>query len=473
MRHFPVFMKVEGRRILVSGGGETAVAKLRLLLKTQAKIAVYSPAPVSLVNYWAENGMLRLVKRELMPDDVPGATLVYAANDEENLDADIADMARNAGVPVNIVDNLEESDFLTPAIVDRDPVTVAIGTEGTAPVLARKIKADIEASLPASIGKLARIGNDFRSRAALLPSGLARRKFWSRFFYKIGPAAIKHGDTRAVEQSLEHLLKEVEQEPIEPGKVFFVGAGPGDPDLLTRRASNLIHEADVVIHDRLVAPEILELARREATIVETGKKGFGPSWKQEDINDLMIQHAGSGHRVVRLKSGDPTVFGRLDEEMDALDGAAIEFEIIPGITTASAAAASLNVSLTKRRRNSALQVMTSHDIKGFAEHDWQQLIKPGAVAAIYMGLRQAHFLSGRLLMHGASPDIPVTILQNVSRAGQKIYPSTVATLAKDAASVPDVGPVILMLGLEPRKAAQEIVKLPQAQAPHVQLKEIG
>ena len=194
------------------------------------------------------------------------------------------------------------------------------------------------------------------------------------------------------------------------------------------------------------------MARREAEIIQTGKKGFGPSWKQEDINSLMVKHAKSGLQVVRLKSGDPVVFGRLDEEMDAVDEAGIHFEIVPGITTASAAAASLNVSLTKRRRNTALRIMTAHDIKGFAEHDWHDLARNGAVAAIYMGAKQAHYLSGRLLMHGASPNIPVTILENVSRPNQSTKVSTIGKLAKDTRNSGNDGPVIMMLGLEPRNA---------------------
>jgi len=298
---------------------------------------------------------------------------------------------------------------------------------------------------------------EFPRRFALLPAGSPRRKFWSRFFFERGPYALKQGGEAAVNSTLNALLDDSLSLPSEEGQVFFVGAGPGDPDLLTRKALKVLHEADVVIHDRLVSPQILELARREADIIQTGKKGFGPSWKQEDINSLMLEHAREGAMVVRLKSGDPAIFGRLDEEMDALDDAGIHFEIVPGITTASAAAAQMNVSLTKRQRNSALRIMTAHDIKGFAEHDWHDLARNGAVAAIYMGLKQAHFLSGRLLMHGASPEIPVTMMENVSRADQTITVSTLGALAKDAEIAGDAGPVILMLGLEPREAAKQVV----------------
>lgn len=458
MRHFPIFLKVQGKRILVTGGGETAIAKLRLLMKSEAEVVVFADEPEETVTAWAREGRITLIKRTIRTDDFYNAALVYAAEDDDERDQRTLFMGQMAGVLSNIVDNLGDSEFITPAIVDRDPVTVAIGTEGTAPVVARKIKSDIEKSLPSELGTLAKVAEGFRPKAMRLPAGSQRRRFWSRFFFERGAPALRNGGITAVKSELDHLFDQSLNEHAGPGQVHFVGAGPGDPDLLTRKALKVLHEADVVIHDRLVSPQVLELARREADFIQTGKKGFGPSWKQEDINALMIEHASRGASVVRLKSGDPSVFGRLDEEMDALDEAGIVFRIVPGITTASAAAAELQVSLTKRKRNSALRLMTAHDIKGFAEHDWQDLARNGAVAAIYMGLKQAHFLSGRLLMHGASPEIPVTIMENVSRPDQTIRLSTVGALASDAGNVAGDGPVILMLGLRQREAEKALAE---------------
>jgi len=458
MHHFPIFLKVTDKRILITGGGQTAIAKLRLLLKTEAEIVVFAVHVDAQLEIWEAEKKLTLNRREIRSSDFFNTAMVYAAEDDLESDQRTATLGRLAGVLTNIVDNLDESEFITPALIDRDPVTIAIGTEGTAPVLARKIKAEIEATLPNELGILARIGEKYRARAATLPGGRIRRNFWARFFFQRGPQALKRHGEAAVNEALDVLYEEAISLQQDVGKVFIVGAGPGDPDLLTRKALKILHEADVVIHDRLVSPQILELARREATIIQTGKKGFGPSWKQEDINSLMVEHASKGARIVRLKSGDPSVFGRLDEEMDALDEAGIGFEIVPGITTASAAAAQMNVSLTKRRRNSALRIMTAHDIKGFAEHDWHDLARNGAVAAIYMGLKQAHFLSGRLLMHGASSQIPVTIMENVSRPNQKITMSSLSELSRDAAKLNAEGPVILMLGLEPRQAVSAISK---------------
>jgi len=454
MRHFPVFMNVQDRRILVTGAGETAIAKLRLLLKTEAQVVVFATEIEPQVQSWADAGLLQIIRRDIRMDDFYNTVMVYAAEDNEVRDADTAAKAKMANVMFNIVDNLQASEFITPAIVDRDPVTIAIGTEGTAPILARKIKSEIEESLPSEVGLLAKLAEYFRPKASKLPMGRIRRNFWSKYFYDAGPRALKKGGNRAVSRVLNTLFEEASQQEEETGRVALVGSGPGDPDLLTRKALKLIHEADVVIHDRLVSPQILELARREADIIETGKKGFGPSWKQDDINALVIEHAQNGAQVVRLKSGDPAVFGRLDEEMDALDKAGVTWEIVPGITAASAAAANLGTSLTKRNRNSALQIMTAQDVNGFAEQDWRNLAKEGSVAAIYMGLKSAHFLSGRLLMHGANPDAPVTIMENVSRADQRIIPTTVAQLSKLAEEVEIDGPAILMLGLEPRQATQ-------------------
>jgi uroporphyrin-III C-methyltransferase/precorrin-2 dehydrogenase/sirohydrochlorin ferrochelatase len=233
----------------------------------------------------------------------------------------------------------------------------------------------------------------------------------------------------------------------------MIGTGPGDPDLLTVKARRLIHEADVVLHDRLVPQEIIELARREAIIVETGKTGFGPSWKQEDINALMVSHAANGAQVARLKSGDPGMFGRLDEELDALDAAGIAWNIVPGITAAAAAAASSGLSLTKRGRNASVRFLTGHDTQGFAEHDWRDLARPGAGAAIYMGVKAAGFLRGRLLAHGADADTPVTAVENASRPGQKTIATTIHALpdALDAAGIS--GPAVLLYGMAARKAA--------------------
>lgn len=463
MRHYPVFLDLRDRTVLVAGGGEVAVAKLRLLMKTEALVRVYAPAPDAIVAAWEAGGRIELVLRDLAATDIPGAALVYGATGDDAEDARVGHLARAAGVPVNLVDNLDGSDFITPAIVDRDPVTVAIGTEGAAPVLARKIKAEVEAMLPASLGLLTRIGQAFRARVEHL-DGKARRSFWTRFYFRNGPRALTDG-REAAEAELDRMLAAHEAKAAaapDDGFVHIVGAGPGDPELLTLRARWLLHEADVVIHDRLVPQAILELARREATIVEVGKTGFGPSWKQADINALIVRHGAAGDTVVRLKGGDPAIFGRLDDEIEALEAAGIAYAITPGITSASAAAAAAGQSLTKRGRNSSFRVLTGHDVEGFAEHDWRELARPGATAAIYMGGRAAAFVRGRLLMHGASPTTPVTAVESASLPGQRLLPTTLIDLPETLRGATPGAPVLILFGLAPRAAAMALADMKEA-----------
>lgn len=452
MQHFPIFLDVAEKVIVLSGGGDAALAKLRLLLKTEAEIRVYAADPADEIIAWAADGRLALTRHPLGAEHVSGATLVYAANEDTAEDARVAGLARERGVLVNVVDNLEASAFITPAIVDRDPVTVAIGTEGAAPVLARAIKRDLEERLPQSLGLLARLGKAFRARAEALPMGRIRRDFWSAFYFRSGPRAAQLG-THAVETALEAELDRHLTTAASPGHVSFVGAGPGDPDLLTLKARRALDEADVVIHDRLVPGEILELARREAVILSVGKEGFGPSTPQERINALLVEHGHKGAQIVRLKGGDVSVFGRLDEEIDAIEAEGIAYSVVPGITAASAAAAQIGQSLTSRGRNSDMRLITGHDVDGLAEQDWQALARPGAVAGIYMGKRAARFLQGRLLMHGADADTPVTIVENASRPESRVIPSRLCRLAEDVAGADLPGPAVMLLGLTPRSAA--------------------
>ncbi len=451
MQHFPIFLAVAGRRIVLAGGGDAALAKLRLLLKTEAKITVISADSAPEIRSWADAGILTLIKRSMEPGDAMCAALFYAAHEDAVEDARTAALAHRDGALVNIVDNLGDSQFITPAIVDRDPVTIAIGTEGAAPVLARAIKKDLEEKLPASLGTLARIGKTFRSMAEKLPFGAPRRDFWSDFYFNVGPRAVPQGED-AVNVALDDLLNDHLNRDAKPGHIDLVGAGPGDPDLLTLKARKALDRADVVIYDRLVTPEILELARREAVMIDAGKTGFGKAMAQGDINALIVEHGLNGAHVVRLKAGDPTVFGRLDEEIEAIEDAGLAYTIVPGITAASAAVAGISQSLTKRGRNSSVRFITGHDTKGYADHDWRALAEAGQVAAIYMGKKSARFIQGRLLMHGADPMTPVTVIENVSRAGQRTITTTLAELEPTITNANLTGPAMTFLGLAPRAA---------------------
>ena len=245
------------------------------------------------------------------------------------------------------------------------------------------------------------------------------------------------------------------------GHVYLIGAGPGDPELLTLKGHRLIRQAHWIVHDRLIAPEILALAADTARLIEVGKRGFGASWGQSDINALLVRLAQMGGLVVRLKSGDPTLFGRLDEETTALDEAGLTWSVVPGITAASAASAALGQSLTRRRRNSSIQLITGHDMQGFAVHDWRSLARPGNVFAVYMGIRAARFMQGHLLMQGAAANTPVSIVEDASRSTQQIIAATLDTLVTQLSQHKITGPAVLLYGLEPRLA--QTVTLPRRQ----------
>src|SRR6056297_2408408 len=452
-------MSLAGRRVVLSGGGAAALAKLRLLFKTEARITVFAARVEAQIETWEAEGKLRLERRALDHGDALCAALFYAANEDPAEDARVARLARADGALCNIVDNLHDSQFITPAIVDRDPVTIAIGTEGAAPVLARAIKADLEATLSPLLGRLARIGKAFRDRAERLTPGRPRRDFWSDWYFRAGPRALAAGANG--ETALGTLLEDHLAQAARPGHVAFVGAGPGDPELLTLKARKALDAADVVIHDRLVTPDILELARREATVIDAGKQGFGPAMAQDEINQLIVAHALQGAQVVRLKGGDPTVFGRLDEEITALEDAGIGWHIVPGITAASASIAAMGQSLTQRGRNSAVRLLTGHDMKGFADHDWQTLARPGEVAAIYMGKKSARFIQGRLIMHGADRATPVTVIENASRPDQRCVATTLDSLAQDLSRAEITGPALMVYGLVPRAAQAALSPMTQ------------
>jgi uroporphyrin-III C-methyltransferase/precorrin-2 dehydrogenase/sirohydrochlorin ferrochelatase len=332
MQHFPIFLDLKSQLIIVSGGGEVALAKLRLLSKTEAQIKVFALHPSPELRQAAAAGQIALHLRVLAKGDATSAKLVYCANEDADEDARVAEIARAEGALVNIVDDLHGSDFITPAIVDRSPVTIAIGTEGAAPVLARAIKADLEERLPSAIGLLARVGKRFRSKAAQLSPGRPSRDFWSEYYFKAGPGLVAGSPNEAsAEQALERLLERHLQRKPREGHVAFVGAGPGDPDLLTIKARKELHEADVVIHDHGLSPEILELCRREAIIRAVERNT--PTAVGCDAN--LIKYALEGAQVIRLKHGDPSEAEETTRVIAALESRGIDWSIIPGISVAS------------------------------------------------------------------------------------------------------------------------------------------
>jgi len=453
MRYLPIHVDTKDARILVIGGEAAAEAKLRTLIKTDANLVVIAPEISPEISRWHEKGLLSWIERDFEIADLIGVRLVYVATEDDDFNAEIAELAGAKGLLVNAADQKDACDFITPALVDRSPVIISIGTEGTSPSLARAIKTDLEARLPSVLGKLANITNDLRVKVkAVIPSLSARQLFWAEIFD--GKDLIKQlrvsGDelTKRVDDKLEGDKK------AKVGHVSLVGSGPGNPDLLTLAARQKLHSADVIVYDRLVSQGVLDFGRREAEYIYVGKEPGGKSTPQNEINAIIVEKAHQGLTVVRLKSGDPLIFGRADEEIDALENATIGYDIVPGITSAAAAAAEIGASLTTRGHNKAVSLLTGHDAKGFAEHDWKSLATEGARAAIYMGVGASGFIQGRLLMHGAKTYLPVTVVENASRNGQIIVATTLQRLSEDIKANGIKGPAILLLGYAPRSIAE-------------------
>lgn len=450
MDYFPIFVKAERLRIVVAGAGSFAEAKIRLLLKTPALLEVFTAdEPTVAISAWAEEGRLRLIRRPIDRADVAAADLVYAAQMDEVSDDRVVAWAQEAGVWINAVDRQDASDFITPAVVDRAPVVVAIGTEGSGPVLARWLKAQIEALLPSSLGATARLARRHRPAAKQLPAGKQRRTFWQTLFQSLLTSpALLHQSEAALDAHVAQILEQSLSPEKSAGRVDFIGAGPGDADLITVKGSRTLHDADVVIHDRLVGPGVLDLARREALIINVGKEGYGAGTSQDEINALIIAHVRKGQHVVRLKGGDPSIFGRLDEEIAACEEADIDWQVIPGVTTASAAGAALGCSLSRRQRNQEVTFLTGHNVQGYAEHDWQRLAEPGRVIAIYMGRRSAQFWQSRMLMFGADPKTPVHCLADVSLPTETLLSAHLDNFAQRLQEQSSTQPLLILYGAE-------------------------
>ena len=441
---FPAFFRVEGRTASVFGNGDEAFAKVRLLMNTQAKIVAYAQTPEADYHSFLIANRIATVRGEFSAEQVKGATLVFAATGDAEADRAIVDAARAERIPANAVDQPDYCDFYTPALVNRAPVAVAIGTEGAGPVLAQMIRAQIDQILSPSLGKLAELATHYRKPVdRLVPRGVARRVFWRRFFSGSVADAVNAGHVKQAEQAADSLLqssREVE------GRVWLVGAGPGAEDLLTLRAQRVMMEADVIVYDALVPQAIVDMGRRDAERLSVGKRKGCHTKSQEEINDLLVQLGREGKRVVRLKSGDPLVYGRAGEEMAALRAAGIGYEIVPGITSAFAAAADFELPLTLRGVASSLVFTTGHDLTGDVLPDWASLAISGATIAVYMGRTVAASVAGRLMEAGLPADTTVAVIENASRRDRRLMHGTLKDLPdlehRDELS----GPVMVIIG---------------------------
>lgn len=457
MRYFPLFLDLDNRKAVIVGGGEEALRKVRLLLKTKARIVVIAPHLHDELAVYLQDGRIAWPARSFAPALLDDAALVYSADTDLHHEVSVA--ARQRGIPVNAVDEAALSTFITPSIVDRDPVVVAIGTEGTSPVLGMGLRSRIEAMLPQALGSLAQAASQLRRNVAeRVPHGNRRRSFWQRYFFGSLGQSYLAGDTQSYTRELEAALIDTSSPSV--GRVSLVGAGPGDPELLTLKAQRKLQEADVIVYDRLIGPGILELARRDAIRIPVGKTPYQPSPRQSEINAILIREAKAGRHVVRLKGGDPYVFGRGGEEQAALSAQGIAVDIVPGITAALGCAASIGLPLTQRGQNRSITLLTGASEDGLAEHDWAALAKPGQAFAIYMGVNAAGDISAELLDAGIDHKTPVTVVENGTLANERVLMCSIGSLWETLALNGVEGPALIYVGLKPAKASADILPFP-------------
>lgn len=469
MKSFPIFLNVAERTVVICGGGEEAAQKARLVAKTEARMALMAPTLCPELRARVDAGAARHVPAVLDPAALNGAALVFVATGCAAADAAIAAVARDQGAVVNVVDRPELCDATTPAIVDRDPVVVAIGTEGASPVLARQIKTKLEAMLEPSLGRFTALAGALRDRVALRVAPAKRREFW-RWAFAEGPRRLfASGDEPGARDALEAAIIGGGAPTRQGGMVSLVGAGPGAADLLTLRAVQRLQEADVIFYDRLVEPEVLELARRDAERVYVGKRPGCADWPQGKINQLVVAAGRSGKRVVRLKCGDPLVFGRASEEAAACEAEGVDWEVVPGVTSALAAAASAKVFPTRRGAAERLVLATAARAEGAGAATYRAALGPGASAAFYMGVGNAAALQDDLIASGAPEDLSVTIVEAASQSGERALKTVLGDLAAAVSRERVAHPAIIFIEWPETRArrvsALSVLEQPTARAP--------
>jgi uroporphyrin-III C-methyltransferase/precorrin-2 dehydrogenase/sirohydrochlorin ferrochelatase len=451
MRYFPLFIDLKARRVLVVGGGEEALRKIRLLLKTDARIELVAHDLHPELTDLAIGGNIAWIGRYFDPAQLDGAACVFVSAGEE-LNAQVSREAHQRDILVNVVDEAERSSAIVPAIVDRDPLVIAVGTEGAAPVLAQGIRNELETELPPFLGALTKAAGAMRERVVRqVPAGNARREFWRRFFF----GSIRDAYARGPSAFNGELDAALSAKP-PSGVVSLVGAGPGDPELLTLKAQRKLREADVIVFDRLIGPKILEYARRDAVRIPVGKSPKKPSISQREINAILVREAKADRNVVRLKGGDPYVFGRGGEEQAALEAAGIPVEIVPGITAALGCAAAIGLPLTQRGCNQSVTILTGASEDGTPEYDWSSLARKGQAFAVYMGIGTAGHIQARLLNAGIDPHTPVTLVENGTLDNQRVFDTVISELHGKIRSNMIEGPAMIYVGLSRPKEASVV-----------------
>ena len=438
LRTLPVSFKVEGKRIVIIGGGDEALNKVRLAVKTTASVVIIA----SHVEVDFSGFAVTIHERPFQPSDLDGAALVFIG--DEGPDGEAAKVeGRRRGIPVNVVDVPHECDFYTPSLIDQAPISIAIASEGDAPVLARLIRARIEQALSPNLGALAKLAGSMRHKVGALLEGARARRYYEELVTspEIEAAVLAGQGTEAADAVLaRHAVDKAAA-----GVVWLIGAGPGAEDLLTLRAQRLLQEADVIVHDQLVPTAVVDMGRRDAERISVGKAKGNHSFTQAEINSLLVRLAGEGRRVARLKSGDPMVFGRAGEEIAALEKHRIAYTIVPGVTAALAAAADTATPVTLRKVATGFVFATAHGANSEELQHWAALAQAGLTLALYMGKSVAADTAARLIAHGARPDLPIGVVVKAGRKDRVLYRGTRATLSVDAGSIAD-GPAIILVG---------------------------
>ncbi|MFM4857964.1 siroheme synthase CysG [Aeromonas hydrophila] len=443
MDYLPIFCRLDNKPVLLVGGGEVAERKARLLLDAGAQLTVVAPELDPELAELAANGSIEWLAGEFAPQQLTGKWLVVAATDRREVNALVYQSANQARIFANVVDDPKRSSFIMPSIIDRSPLMVAISSGGKAPVLARLLREKLEALLPQHLGAVAAFAGSLRERVkARFASMGERRRFWERLLGadRLGQA-LARGDSASANQLADSLFADENQSG---GEVVLVGAGPGDPGLLTLHALRQMQQADVVVYDRLVSDEVMGLVRRDAKRIFVGKQAGNHCVPQEGINQLLLDEAKKGQRVVRLKGGDPFIFGRGGEELETLVGSGIGFQVVPGITAASGCAAYAGIPLTHRDHAQSVRFVTAHGKGGAQDLDWPLLAKDKQTLVFYMGLSSCATIREQLLTHGKAGDTPVALIERGTQPSQRVIRGTLDQLPELAVGAES--PALIMVG---------------------------
>jgi uroporphyrin-III C-methyltransferase/precorrin-2 dehydrogenase/sirohydrochlorin ferrochelatase len=451
MQALPIFFNIQNRPCVVIGGGDVATRKVSMLLKANAAITLYSPEICHELKAMADDNKIVYVNAHFSPNQLSGACMVIAATDDETVNISVSEAAKAQNIPVNVVDAPALCTFTMGSIIDRSPIVIAISSEGNAPVLARYIRAKIETMLPAAYGRIADIAGEFRDAVkAKFTSTQARRIFWEGVLQGPVVERVLSGQEELARTLLKDAINQADI-TLHKGEVFLVGGGPGDPDLLTFRALRLMQQCDVCVYDKLVSPEVMELVRRDAELIYVGKSRDQHTMPQEEINDLLAKLALAGKRVLRLKGGDPFIFGRGGEEIETLLANGVPFQVVPGITAANGVSSYAGIPLTHRDYAQACLFITGHLKDGTLDLDWVAMSRPRQTVVIYMGLIGLKEICQQLIAHGVDSSMPAAVVQQGTTQRQRVVTATLADLAEQVALAGMKPPCLTIIG--------EVVKL--------------